>query len=235
MTARCRLPSNNRMIPKIKSNMTPIFFSSRPGRKDPVFLFFLLSVLVSLCVSGGIFLVRHAGPARTPGALLGMSRDEYQAYQLEYQHLLFENEQLVRQLRDMEQAAARQGVWIDKIREENFHLRDKISLMDRLARLQQSVSELKEKQAPDAESVDVLRAEEPGVAISRDTLEEARAALERAKVRIRMVEERMGTLIPDVPTGRIAVPADSFPDRSRLGNKGYLFRQGGPFPVDGAL
>ena len=197
-----------------------------PGMNNKTSVFLLAVILLSLTVSGGVFYKRHFVSHR-PSRILGMSRDDYQAYQLEYQQLLFENERLSRQLQNFEQAAAQQGTWLNKVTEENLQLRDKISLMERLSRLQKSVSELKEKQArADREKEEAVTPALPSESLSWETLEEARTALEKAKLRIHSVQERMNDLLSDDKEKQLAVGEDPDQGPSCTGNKGYLFHEG---------
>ena len=203
-----------------------------PGAENKAVIFLLLAVVISAAAGGVLFFKRQA----LSPPMMGMNRDEYQAYQLEHQQLLFENERLGRQLRALEQAAARQGIWLDKVQEENLQLRDKILLMDRLARLQKSISELKEKQArEDVEREGAVKADLPSEPLSWETLAEARDALEKAKLRIQSVQEQMNALTSEDEGAQLAVQEEMDRVQSLMGNKGYLFRESRPVPGGDSL
>jgi len=194
------------------------------------------AALFFLCVLGGVFYQHHRVSLRKPIGMMGMSRDEYQGYQLEHQHLLFENERLIRQLKDLEQAVAHQDTWLNKVKEENLQLRDKILLMNRLVHLQQSIFQLKEQEIQDAPGKEGNAG--PGLpqgALSWATLDEARATLEKAKIRIRSVQERMKVLVADDEAEQLAIQEEMDRVQSLIGNKGYLFRGSAQVSGEGAL
>ncbi len=192
--------------------------------KNKIIIFFVMIILSSLFILGVVFYNHHRLALHKPLRMMGMSRDEYQAYQLEHQQLLFENERLVRQLQALEQAAARQGLWLSKVKEENLHLRDKILLMDRLSRLQQSVAQLREQESREREAREKKTADPdaPSGTLSWATLEEARTALEKAKIKIQSVREKMDILISEDEGERLADQEETERVQALSGNKGYL-------------
>ncbi|HPB67838.1 MAG TPA: hypothetical protein PLT76_08605 [Candidatus Omnitrophota bacterium] len=194
--------------------------------KNKTIIFVGMVILSSLFILGVIFYNHHRLALHKPLRMMGMSRDEYQAYQLEHQQLLFENERLVRQLQALEEAAARQGLWLSKVKEENLHLRDKILLMDRLSRLHQSVAQLREQESRERavrEKETAVEPDGPAGTLSWATLEEARTALEKAKIKIQSVREKMDILISEDEGEQFADQEETERVQALSGNKGYLF------------
>ncbi len=156
-----------------------------------------------------------------------MSRETYQAYRLQKEHLALENERLSRQLQSLQRMIERKEIVLEKVKKENVQLRDKIQLMDEIAQLQDSIAELKHKNSQLVEKeAQVQKGREEDRVMSWNSLEEARAALTKERLRIQSVKERIEILTSQEKDEKVAVQQELDKIQSHMGNKGYLVREG---------
>ena len=158
-------------------------------------------------------------------------QDSNQNYQKVLEDYVLLNREHTRELSEFKQRLQSTETLLDKVKEENDKLREKLVLMSKLGELEADIARLKERNNLILNQMSQMEWKSPQREKRLKTVAEAETLLVEYAAKLHLVKARLKDLKGEEQRKMIQMRADRDKMRMLMGNNGFLVRNGKSMPM----